>query len=55
VTDVTSGHVTSGHMTSGCSSSLLRKYDFVRAHILLLSWLGAYQQLHTRLLFHYHN
>jgi hypothetical protein len=55
VTDVTSGHVTFGHMTSGCSSSLLRKYDFVRAHILLLSWLGAYQQLHTRLLFHYHN
>ena len=34
------GHVTdvtSGHMTTGCSSSLLRKYDFVRAHILLSS------------------
>jgi hypothetical protein len=30
-------NVTSGHMTSGCSSSLLRKYDFVRAHILLSS------------------
>ena len=31
--DVTSGHVTD--VTSGSSSSLLLKYDFVRAHILL--------------------
>ena len=36
---VTPGHVTdvtSGHVTSGCSSLLPLKYDFVRAHILLV-------------------
>jgi hypothetical protein len=28
--------VTSGHVTSGCSPLLPLKYDFVRAHILLV-------------------
>ena len=38
VTDVTSGHVTSCNVTSGSTSQHLRKYDFVRTHILLISF-----------------